>query len=211
MRVEQDGDAAAAQLLEQEADGAAADGVERRGRLVEQEDARLADERLRDAEPLLHPLRHSFDAAVGGVRERDELEQALPLGGAAARAGEPLVQLEHLVGRVPAGEAEQLGEVAERRPRRARSGARARDLGVAAGRAHEPDGDLHERRLAGAVRAEQADQLPLADLQIDTFQRFDGAVALRETADGEGNRHRPSLARVLWRHAPWLHGRSSLR
>ena len=110
----------AAQLLEQQAHGAPPDRVERRRRLVEQQQPRLADERLRDPEPLLHPLRHAVDAALRGLRERDELEQARALGGAAARAGEPLVQLEHLVGRVPAGEAEELGEVAERaRARRA--------------------------------------------------------------------------------------------
>src|SRR5581483_3745193 len=50
MRVEQYGDTAFAQILEQEPDGPAADGVERRRRLVEQQEARLADERLRDAE-----------------------------------------------------------------------------------------------------------------------------------------------------------------
>ena len=100
------------------------------------EHARLADERLRDPEPLLHALRHAVDAAVAGVVERDELEQPPALGGAAARAGEPLVKLEHLVRRVPAGEAEELREVAElgaggaasrrgrRRPRPGRASAR---------------------------------------------------------------------------------------
>jgi len=196
VRVEQDGDATAAQFLEEQAYGAAADRVERRGRLVEEQDARLADERLRDAEPLLHPLRHAVHAAARGVRERDELEQPAPLGGAAVRAGEALVQLEHLVGRVPAGEAEELGEVAERSPCRPRSGAGTGDLRLAGARAHEPDRDLHECRLPGAVRAEQADELPLGHLEIDAFQRLDGAVALRKPADGECNRHRASVAGV---------------
>ena len=194
-----------AQLLEQQAHGAAADGVERGRRLVEQQQPRLADERLRDAEALLHALRHAVDAALRGVRERDELEQPRALRGAAARVGEPLVQLEHLVGRVPAGEAEELGEVAERRACVARACARACDLRRAAGRAHEADGDLHERRLAGAVRAEQPDELALADLEVDAFQRVDGAVALRETPDGERTRHagvhstlRPCLA-ATWK------------
>ena len=43
---------------------------------------------------------------------------------------EPLVEKEHLVGRVPAGEAEQLGEVAELGTGGARSCARAGDLGA---------------------------------------------------------------------------------
>ena len=125
MRVEEHRDALRAQLLEQQAHGAAPDRVERGRRLVEQQQARLADERLRDPEALLHALRHPLDASLARVAERDQLEQPRALGGAAARACEPLVQLEHLVGRVPAGEAEELGEVAERGARGARAGARA--------------------------------------------------------------------------------------
>ena len=211
MRVEQHGDAAAAEVLEQHAHGAAPDRVERRGRLVEQQQARLADERLRDAESLLHALRHAVDAPVGGVGERDELEQPLALRSTAARAGEPLVQLEHLVRRVPAGEAEELCEVAERRARGTRARPRACDLGRAARLAHEPDRDLHERRLAGAVRAEQAEQLALADLEIDALERLHRAVAFRETADGESSSHSPSVSAVVWRHATRLHGRSCRR
>ncbi len=198
VRVEQDGDAAVAQLLEQQADGPAADGVERGGRLVEQQQPRLADQRLRDPEPLLHPLRHAVDAAVGGVCERDELEQPPPLGLAAARAGEPLVQLQHLVRRVPAREAEELREVPERGAGVARAGARSpRPPPIPERRPDEPDGDLHERRLAGAVRAEQPDELALADLEVDALQRLDGTVSLREAVDGESGRHNVSVSR-LW-------------
>jgi hypothetical protein len=86
VRVQEDRDAAPAQLLEQQPDGAATDRVEGRRWLVQEQHARLADECLRDAEPLLHALRHSVDPPVSGVRERNELEQARTLGGAAARA-----------------------------------------------------------------------------------------------------------------------------
>ena len=99
------------------------------------------------------------------------------------------MQLEHLVGRVPAGEAEELREVAERRARRTRAGPRARDLGLAGSRPDEPDRDLDERRLARAVRAEQADELALADLQIDPRECLGRPVALRKPADCEGGRH----------------------
>ena len=125
-----------------------------------------------------------------GIREGDELEQPLPLGGAAARAGEPLVQPEHLVRRVPPREAEELGEVAELGAGGAGAGARAGDLSAAARGTDEADGDLHERRLAGAVRAEQPDELALPHLEVDALQRLDGAVALREPVDGEGARPR---------------------
>src|SRR6185436_15100696 len=126
-------------------------------RLVEQEDARTADERLREPETLLHPLRHLLDAARARLDEADELEQLGALGGAAVRAGEPLVQLEHLVRGLPAGEPEQLREVAERGAGGGRPRGRAADLGAAARRPDEPAGDLDERRLPGSVRAEQPD------------------------------------------------------
>ncbi len=181
-----------AQLLEQDADDAPPGRVEGGGRLVEEEDARRAHEGLRDAEPLLHPLRHAVDTAIGGVGERDELEQPPPLLRTAGGGRELLVERENLVGRVPAGEAEELGEIAELRTRRAGAGARAGHLHPAAGRTDEPDGDLDERRLAGAVRAEQAHELALLHREIDSPERLDRAVTLGEVVDGEG-RHRPSV------------------
>src|SRR5712692_6621939 len=57
VRVEEDGDTAAAQLLEQPTHDAAADGVESARRLVEEDEPGRADERLGDSEPLLHPFR----------------------------------------------------------------------------------------------------------------------------------------------------------
>ena len=112
------------------------------------------------------------------------------LAGTAARAGERLVEREQLVGRQPVGEAEQLGEVADRPSRAGRAGGRSLDLGRALGRAHEPAGDLRERRLAGAVRAEQAEQLAALDLEVDAGERDGGAVALGQPVAGEGGRHR---------------------
>src|SRR5207302_1053306 len=72
-----------------------------------------------------------------------------------------------------------------RRRRAGRSAAHGRRAG---GRADEPARDLGERGLSGAVRAEQPDELALLDLEVDAAQGLDGAVALRETADGEGGR-----------------------
>ena len=126
MRVEQHGDAAAAQLLEQRPHGAAAGGVERARRLVEQQQARRADQRLGEPEPLLHALGHRPDPAPAGVGEPDELEQlarARP-----RRPSEPAsfwCSTSSSSARAPVGEAEQLGEVAERRgaPRSSRRGA----------------------------------------------------------------------------------------
>src|SRR5581483_782323 len=196
-----------AQPLEQQPYRAPADGIERGRRLVEQQQPWTADERLRDSEPLRHPLRHAVDAPVRGLRQRDELEQPRPLGRAPRRRREALVQLEDLVGRVPAGEAKELREVAERCPRRSRACPCARDLRAAARRAHEPGCDLHERRLARAVRAEQPDELALPHLEIDAFQRLDRAVAFAQIVDGERARHArqstlPGCRAATWKAPP---------
>ena len=52
--------------------------------------------------------------------------------------------------------------------------------------------DLDKRCLPGAVRAEQANQLALLDYEVDTPQRLDPAVALRQSPDGKG-RHAASV------------------
>ena len=65
-------------------------------------------------------------------------------------------------------------------------GARPGDLGRAVARADEPDEDLDERRLPGPVRPEEADELPLPDLEVDAPERLDRPVALPQAVDGEG-------------------------
>jgi len=67
VRVEEDGDAALSQLLEQLPDGAPPGRVECAGRLVEKQQIRRADQRLGEAEPLLHAFGHRLDRAVGRV------------------------------------------------------------------------------------------------------------------------------------------------
>ena len=87
----------------------------------------------------------------------------------------------------PAREAEQLGEVAERAARRRRAGRCAADLRLAGRRPDEPAGDLDERRLAGAVRPEQPDELALADLEVDARR----APRSRRSASQDPGRKEP--------------------
>ena len=47
---------------------------------------------------------------------------------------------------------------------------------------HEPGDGVHERRLAGAVRADQADQLARTDLEIDVDHGVDAAEGDRDAA-----------------------------
>ena len=163
----------AAQLLQQAPHGPAPGGIERAGRLVEQQQPRgrrpsPARSRAAAACPStssptrVSPPRGSPTAASSRPRSR----------GAAVRPGQLLVHAEQLVGAQPVGEPEQLGEVAER------AGAppanrRARPRSAPCPRSrHQTAGDLHERGLAGAVGAQQPDELALADLEADALERL---------------------------------------
>ena len=64
-----------------------------------------------------------------------------------------------------------------------------------------PTAALHERRLAGAVRPEQADELSFRDVEVDGDECLDAAVPLAEAARGEGRRHAWSLGRAAARLA----------
>jgi hypothetical protein len=189
VRVEQHCDVAAAQLFQQAADDPPSDRVERTGRLVEQQKARRADQCLGDAEPLLHPLRHRLHPGAGGVAQLHQFQQLGALAGPALRPAEPLVQLQQLVGRAPAWEAKELGEVADRRPRRGRARRAAQHLDAAGAGPDQAAGDLGQGRLAGAVGPEQAEQLPGTDLEIDANQCFLAAVGLAQGAGGKDRRH----------------------
>jgi hypothetical protein len=94
------------------------DRVERARRLVEKEQPRPADERLRDPEPLLCIPLDMSSTLRARIGETDELEELGPLRLAAVRCGQALVQVEELVGGVPAGEAEELCQIAQRGARR---------------------------------------------------------------------------------------------
>ena len=132
-------------------------GVQAGGRLVEHKQRRVAEQRLRDAEPLAHPARKGPDFAVCRIGQADFLEQrkALAAGG---RAGQPLER----------GEVEQeierreLGVIAEILRQIAEPGAVALARHIEAGELdaarrwpqHAAD-HAQQRRLAGPVCAEQ--------------------------------------------------------
>ena len=112
--VDEDGLALAAEALEDVADVAAADGVDAVGRLVEQDEVRVVDQGLGEADALGHALGVGGDRAVGAGGHADEVEQ---FGGAAAAVaavdvGEGGEELDDLPAGQVAGEAVVLGEVA---------------------------------------------------------------------------------------------------
>jgi hypothetical protein len=104
------------------------------------------------------------------------------------------MELEHLVCRVPAGKAEELGEVTDCPLGSSRAGRSATDERLTLTRADEAARDLDERRLAGAVRSEESDELSFFDREVDAAEGFDAAVSLDETADFESGRHAARVA-----------------
>ena len=165
-------------------------GVEAGRRLVEEQHLRPVDEPERDVEPALHPARVAVDDAVGGVGDPDELEQlvdALPQL-AAAHALDAALQHQVLAAggeavdaRAPAGRSRS--RAGPRRPRARRRGRRRR-------RARRPafvsvDEHADGRRLAGAVRAEQPEDLALAHRNETPSSACTSPVALAQPLDDD--------------------------
>ena len=121
VRVEDDRRATVARRADDGPDVDPADRVERRGRLVEQDQLRVPEQRDAQPEPLLHPLREAAHRVVGTVGQADPVERLVD-GSAAIGRGDPAelgVEREDLAGVQPGLVAEQLGQVADPRARRA--------------------------------------------------------------------------------------------
>jgi hypothetical protein len=87
---------------EQAADFLAPHGIDAVGRLVEEQDARVVEHRLREAEPLLHALRVGPHFPPRGVFQADDFDQPGIFSAAFARAetAEAAVELERRLGGV---------------------------------------------------------------------------------------------------------------
>ena len=66
-----------------------ADRVERRRRLVEQDELGVAEQRDAEPEPLLHPLREAADRVVGSIGQADAVERVVDGAPAVRRPGRP--------------------------------------------------------------------------------------------------------------------------
>ena len=179
------------------ADGAPAGGVERARRLVEQQQPRRRRPSPARARAAAACPSTSCRRGGRGPRARPTSSSSrVALGRAAVRAGE-------LAGAARAARRRctSPGSGTARRGSRAPPCASREPAGapqtsrVAGGRPHEPAGDLDERRLAGAVGPEQAEQLALADLEVDAAAapRWSRS-ALRRPRDREGGG--PSARRI---------------
>ena len=158
--------------------------VEPGRRLVEEEEIRVADERDAEVEPALLAAGERLHARVLLRGETDELDHLVDVARLLVVAGEHAVRLAHAEVRPELGllehDADPLAEL----------GARVLWVvpehghlaGVAPSVALE---DLDRRRLAGAVRAEQAEDLALLDVEIDAAHRREIAVGLLQAANGD--------------------------
>ena len=170
----------AAQRVDQRPELLAHLRVEPDGRLVEQHEPRPVDERPGDQQPPPHPAGELVHARVAAVDEVRQLERALdrvaPLG-----ASDPVEVREDeqvLLDRERHVEVVELRRDAELRARLLRlvrqPEAEHLELALVGDRlrGQQP----HRRRLAGAVRPEQADARALGDVEVETVDRGDLTV-----------------------------------
>jgi hypothetical protein len=145
--------------------------VEPGGRLVEEDDPRLVDDAERDVDPPPLTTAVRLALAVGVLGELERLERA---GRAALRLGladavHPGLEHQLLPGGRVVPRAAALGDVADAPAHLARVAPQVhtRDGGVAAVRVDQRGEDPQGRGLAGAVGAEETEDLPLGDEQVD--------------------------------------------
>ncbi len=148
-------------------------GIEAGGGLVDNDQLRIAGERLRDPEPLLHTAGVPFHLALCGVGQVDPLQQLgrellQPLGSLHTLEHQQVAQ--HRLAAQVRVEAEVLGQVAELAANAAGIGddVLAVERDSPGGGLQQPRDDAHQRGLAGAVGAEKAEH-SLRNIQRDAL------------------------------------------
>jgi len=164
--------------------------VEPGRRLVEEDDRGLRDQRRRDVQPAPHASRIGLGGTVCGLRELEPLQQLVRAAGGLAprQLREPPREAEVLTprevgidGRVLARETDP-----EAHALRVVRHVVTEHLGPAAVRREDGREDADRRRLAGAVRAEQAEDAPGRNLEVDALEGLYLAEPLRQSFDLDG-------------------------
>ena len=167
-----DRDALAAQAPNQRPHVAAEIDVDARGRLVEEQHVGLVAQRLGDHHAALHAARQFDDPGVPLVPQRQVAQQLLDIGRIRRAPEQPAAEARPVDG----------GENIERDLLRHQSDHRARgavvvhdvmavDQNFARSHRHRAADDADQRRLAGAVRTQEGENLAFVDLQIDRVER----------------------------------------
>ncbi len=175
-----------AQPLEQVPHLDAGAGVEAAGRLVEQQDLRIVQQRAGQADPLRLPATERVDHRVALEAHVDQVELLLadlPPAGAvdAVGGGEEFEVLDdgHVV-----VHAEEVGHVADQPPDllRMRVDALAADVGFAVVGLKQRGDHPHRGRLARAVRADESEDVAFLERKVDLVRGDQVAVAFGELA-----------------------------
>jgi hypothetical protein len=156
------------------------------GRFVEEQHARAVEEGLRQPEALLHPLRIPADAKLLPPGEAEHVEK---LGGptTAVATGNPLertVEVEEAGARVVLGEAVILRQIPHLPAGRERADRPAEERRGSSRRGDEAEEDLDQRRLAGAVLAQKAEQRRRFHVEAHPPEGAVGTVLFFELFDG---------------------------
>ena len=166
--------------------------VDTGGRLVEEQHARFVRQGLGDHHAALHAARERHDLVVFLVPERERAQRLLDvrrvgrLAEQAAAEGDGGPDGFERVGR------ELLRHQADHR---AHGAVVARDVEAgdrdrALVEPHDAADESDQRGLAGAVRAEQREDLALADIEVDELERTETrGVGLRHVGDGNDGGH----------------------
>ena len=162
-----------AQLDDQVLHPARAERVEAGGRLVEDDQLRVVDERLGQADALPHALGVFLEDAllvVGRGRPSRSAPAARLRRTAGVEVEQPAVEVERLLGVEEAVEVRFLGQVADAFVLVDVGGGLAEDEGLAVGGEEQAEQQLDGGGLAGAVGAEQAEDFALVDLEVEGVQ-----------------------------------------
>src|SRR5262245_45977515 len=177
VRAEHDGVSGPPQLREQRLETGAGGGIEPAEGLVEEEQLRPVQQRPCQRQPLHHAARVD---AYRSARRLFEPRPAQQLRDAGLRVGHP-VELGVEPEVLPSGQVRIAGALvtdvpdSPARGRRAPAGVLAEEPERAAARAQQGREHAEQRRLAGAVRAQQDDQLARVDGEVDAGQHWDPA------------------------------------
>jgi hypothetical protein len=174
MRRQNDGDAGLAQLLDELPHVGAQHHVDACGRLIEKENLWLVRERFGDHHAALHAARELDDLAVFLVPQRQVFERLLNVARIVRLVEQAAAERHRVPHRLEGVGMQLLWHQADEVPRRAIIGENimAAHMDFAAGRIDDTADGRDQRRLAGAVRAQQGEYLALANRQADVFQRL---------------------------------------
>ncbi len=165
-----------------------AERIEAGGRLVEQHQLRIADERLGELGALTHAGGEPADRAEAGLVEADEVEDVGgPLASGARRQPTELAERGDHVGRgLVERQAVVLGHEPELGAHRDRVGGHvdAAHLDRPLGRMGEPEQHAEHRRLACAIGPDETDEAA-RHLEGETVDRSHAGIALGESVDAE--------------------------